>query len=168
VTARDLEVLANQLGRAPRGVAQIAARCVCGAPLVALTRPRLPDGTPFPTAFYLTHPAAAKALGRLESEGLMATFNEALAADEDLAQAHRRAHRDYLDRRARLGAPKELEGVSAGGMPDRVKCLHALAAHALATGPGVNVVGDRALVAAAPRWRPDRCACPPDQRGKHG
>jgi hypothetical protein len=153
------------MGRPVRGVAAVAARCVCGAPVVAVTEPVLPDGTPFPTVNYLVHASAVSALGALESQGLMAAMTGWLAADPALARAHREAHADYLARRALLGSPAQIEGVSAGGMPDRVKCLHALAAHALAAGPGVNVLGDQALLAAAPRWRPDRCSCRADVAG---
>ncbi|MDR1825138.1 MAG: DUF501 domain-containing protein [Bifidobacteriaceae bacterium] len=165
VSAQDLAVLARQLGRPARGVAAIAARCVCGAPVVVQTRPRLPDGTPFPTTFYLTHPAATGAIGRLESQGLMAQMNARLAADADLAAAHAAAHRDYLARREALGVVPEIAGISAGGMPDRVKCLHVLAAHALAVGPGINPLGDETLEAVAPWWRLDVCHCQPDQEG---
>jgi uncharacterized protein len=42
--------------------------------------------------------------------------------------------------------------VSAGGMPDRVKCLHALAAHALAVGPGINPLGDETVTAIGEFW----------------
>lgn len=164
-TPEDLVAVAAQLGRQPRGVVGIAARCVCGAPLVTRTSPRLGNGEPFPTTYYLTHPAASKAIGRLESQGIMASMNRLLAEDEALAAAHRSAHQDYLDRRAELGEPDELAGVSAGGMPDRVKCLHALAAHALAVGPGVNPVGDWTLRAVAADWRPDRCACRTEPAG---
>src|SRR5665647_2453283 len=111
VTDADLAVVAEQLGREPRGVMAVAARCVCGRPTVVRTAPRLPDGTPFPTTFYLTHPAAVAAISTLE------------AAGAELAAAHRRAHQDYLARRAELGEVPEIAGVSAGGMPDRVKCL---------------------------------------------
>ncbi|MDR2453569.1 MAG: DUF501 domain-containing protein [Bifidobacteriaceae bacterium] len=158
---QDLALIAVHLGREPRGLSGIAARCVCGAPLVTRTAPRLPSGEPFPTTFYLTHPAAAKAIGRLESAGWMAAMSHRLAGDAGLAAAYRAAHLDYLARRAQLGEPPEIAGISAGGMPDRVKCLHALAAHALAAGPGVNPLGDETLLEIAPAWRPDRCACPP-------
>ncbi|MDR2566236.1 MAG: DUF501 domain-containing protein [Bifidobacteriaceae bacterium] len=159
VTEDDLRAVARQLGRPVRGARAVAASCVCGEPLVVETAPRLPDGTPFPTLYYLTHPQANRALGRLESEGLMAAMNERLAQDPDLAAAYAQAHRAYLAARGRVGQVEEIDGVSAGGMPDRVKCLHALAAHALAAGPGVNPIGDQALVAVADQWRPDRCAC---------
>ena len=161
VTPADLEALADQLGRVPRGVVAIAARCVCGRPTVVRTAPRLDDGTPFPTSFYLTHPAAVKGCSTLEAEHLMEIFNADLAADEELAAAYAAAHADYLARRAELGQVPEIGGVSAGGMPTRVKCLHALLGHALAAGPGVNPIGDRTLEALRERglWDPQRCFC---------
>ena len=140
---QDLATVARQLGRPPRGVAAVAHRCSCGQPDVVRTRPRLPDGTPFPTSFYLTCPRAASAVGTLEASGLMREMSERIAADPELAAGHRAAHEDYLARRAALGEDvPEIAGVSAGGMPTRVKCLHVLLAHSLAAGPGVNPLGD--------------------------
>lgn len=159
VSEADLAVVAEQLGRPPRGVVEVAARCVCGRPVVVRTAPRLPDGTPFPTTYYLTHPGATAAVSRLEAAGAMREMNARLAADPELAAAHRRAHEDYLARRAELGEVPEIEGISAGGMPDRVKCLHVLAAHALARGRGVNVLGDETLDLISDEWRADRCTC---------
>lgn len=159
VTARDIEVLTEQLGRPPRGVVDVAARCVCGRPLVVRTAPRLEDGTPFPTTFYLTHPGATAAVSTLEADGVMREMTQRLADEPELAAGHRAAHADYLARRAELGAVPEIEGISAGGMPDRVKCLHVLLAHALAVGPGTSPLGDETLALVADRWRPDRCTC---------
>ena len=161
VSSADLEALAEQLGRVPRGVVAIAARCVCGRPTVVRTAPRLDDGTPFPTSYYLTHPAAVKGCSTLEAEHLMETFNADLAADAELAAAYASAHADYLARRAELGQVPEIEGVSAGGMPTRVKCLHALLGHTLAAGAGINPIGDRTLEALRERglWDPERCSC---------
>ena len=130
-TEDDLEVLRSQLGRVPRGVVGIAARCVCGRPTVVATAPRLPDGTPFPTTYYLTHPAAVKGVSTLEAEHVMETLNEELAADEELRAAYARAHEAYIQARLTLGDVPEISGVSAGGMPTRVKCLHALVGHSL-------------------------------------
>jgi len=155
--------MAQQLGRTPRGVVGVGARCVCGAPLVATTAPRLPDGTPFPTMYYLTHPGITAAISRLEAEGAMREMNDRLVTDADLAAAYQRAHEMYLTDRTALAAAlqipavTEIEGISAGGMPNRVKCLHALAAHALAAGPGVNTFGDEVLTAIA--YAPDKCGC---------
>ena len=161
VAPEDLGALREQLGRVPRGVVAIAARCVCGRPTVVRTAPRLPDGSPFPTSYYLTHPAAVKGCSTLEAEHLMEQYNAELAEDPELTAAYARAHEDYLARRAELGAVEEIEGVSAGGMPTRVKCLHALLGHALAAGPGTNPIGDRTLAVLKERglWDSERCSC---------
>ena len=159
VSDADLATLAQQLGRPARGVVAVAARCACGRPTVVRTAPRLPDGTPFPTTYYLTHPAAVAAVSTLEASGVMREMTARLAEDPELAAAHRRAHERYLADRAELGVVPEIEGISAGGMPDRVKCLHVLVGHALAAGPGVNPLGDEALALIAPTWRPDVCRC---------
>ncbi len=157
-TPNDVEVLTEQLGRAPRGLVGVGARCVCGRPTVAVTAPRLEDGTPFPTTYYLTNPAAVAAVSALEAAGRMRDLAAALD-DPDVAAAYRAAHERYLADRSALGDVAELAGVSAGGMPTRVKCLHALVGHALVAGPGVNPIGDLALAELAPAWRPDRCTC---------
>ena len=153
----DVEAIQAQLGRRPRGLVGIGARCACGAPAVTVTEPRLPDGTPFPTLFYLTLPSVAYGMSRLEAEGCMAELNARLAEDADLAAGHRAAHADYIKRRRLLGDVPEIANVSAGGMPDRVKCLHALAAYSMSVGEGVCPVGDLALRAAA--WDPAGCRC---------
>ncbi len=158
-TPADLAVVAEQLGRPPRGVVAVAARCVCGRPIVVRTAPRLPDGTPFPTTYYLTAPGAVAAVSRLEAGGTMREMNERLAAEPELAAGHRRAHEDYLAQRAELGSVEEIEGISAGGMPDRVKCLHVLVGHALARGRGVNPLGDETLALIADEWSPTVCRC---------
>ena len=161
VTQADLTALSEQLGRVPRGVVAIAARCVCGRPTVVRTAPRLPDGSPFPTSYYLTHPAAVKGCSTLEAEHLMEELNTLLAEDPQIADAYAAAHEDYLARRAELGTPEEIDGVSAGGMPTRVKCLHALVGHSLAVGAGINPIGDRTLDVLRERglWDPARCSC---------
>jgi hypothetical protein len=147
VEQADLAAVERQLGRVPRGVLAIAYRCPNGEPGVVKTSPKLPDGTPFPTLFYLTHPALTAAASRLESSGLMRDMTERLAQDEDLAAAYRRAHRSYLAERDAI-EPLGTQH-SGGGMPDRVKCLHVLIAHSLAKGPGVNPLGDEALAVLA-------------------
>jgi len=141
----DLAVVAEQLHRPPRATRAVAHRCTCGLPDVVETFPRLDDGTPFPTLYYLTCPRAAAAIGRLESSGVMREMTERLAADPELAARYRAAHEDYLRRRDALASLGT--AVSAGGMPTRVKCLHVLVAHALAVGPGVNPFGDEVLAA---------------------
>jgi hypothetical protein len=158
VSPVDLQLVAQQLGRAPRGVVAVAHRCPCGAPDVVRTQPRLPDGTPFPTTYYATCPRLTGAISTLETQGLMRELQARLGADAGLAAAYRRAHVRYLADRAELGQVPEIDGVSAGGMPDRVKCLHVLVAHSLAVGPGVNPLGDEALGLLRQWWHPDGCA----------
>ena len=170
VSERDIRIVSAQLGRPARDVVGIPARCVCGAPTVVATAPRLSDGTPFPTFYYLSHPVATAAMSFLEAAQLMVECTELLAADPDVAASYERAHRDYLADRESIAVVPELAGISAGGMPTRVKCLHALAAHALAAGPGANPIGDIALERST--WSPDVCRCPdygvddePNERG---
>ena len=153
----DVQAVQRQLGREPRGAVRVAHRCPCGAPDVVETAPRLPDGTPFPTTYYLTCPRASGAVGTLESSGLMRQMSDRLAEDDALAAGYAAAHEDYLRRREALADVPELAGISAGGMPSRVKCLHVLAAHALVAGPGVNPLGDEALAALAPWWAGGSC-----------
>lgn len=152
---QDVASVTAQLGRTPRGLRGVAHRCPCGLPDVVETAPRLEDGSPFPTMYYLTCPRAASAIGTLESDGLMREMNERLATDTDLAARYRAAHEDYIRRR---DAIEVLAGFpSAGGMPDRVKCLHVLVAHSLAAGPGVNPLGDEALAALPEWWKKGPC-----------
>lgn len=156
----DRAVVAAQLGRPPRGARAVAHRCPCGLPDVVETSPRLAEGTPFPTLYYLTCPRAAAACGRLEAAGVMRDMAARLADDAPLAAAYQAAHEDYLVRRKAVAAVPEIAGVSAGGMPGRVKCLHALLAHALAVGPGVNPLGDEVrdrLTRDDPWWRDGPC-----------
>jgi uncharacterized protein len=147
VERSDLDAVARQLGREPRGVLEISYRCPNGEPGVVKTAPRLADGTPIPTLYYLTHPVLTAAASRLESAGLMRDMTPRLGSDEQLAAAYRRAHESYLAERDAI----EPLGTtfSGGGMPDRVKCLHVLMAHSLAKGPGVNPLGDEALAILA-------------------
>lgn len=161
VTAADLVTLEEQLGRVPRGVVAIPARCVCGRPLVVRTAPRLDDGTPFPTSFYLTCPPAVKAASTLEARGVMEEMNRRLAEDPALRAAYARAHREYLQAREELGFVAEIADISAGGMPTRVKCLHALLGHTLAVGRGVNPLGDEVLnlLEQEGAWSPVICSC---------
>ena len=152
MTPTDEAAITAQLERQPRGVVGIAYRCPCGKPAVVATRPRLTDGSPFPTMYYLTCPRAVAACSLLESQGLMAEMNRRLGHDRDLAAAYRRAHERYLADREALGSVPEIAGISAGGMPDRVKCLHALVAHSLAAGEGVNPLGDEAVSTVGAFW----------------
>jgi len=135
---------------------------------VLLTEPRLPDGTPFPTTYYVTCPRLTGAISTLETNGMMRDMTGRLASDGALATAYTAAHEDYLRRRAELGQVAEIEGISAGGMPTRVKCLHVLVGHSLAAGPGVNPLGDEALLALESWWRAGSCVPGDDVPGSDG
>ena len=160
LSTEDRNAVAAQLGRAPRGARAVAHRCPCGLPDVVETAPRLADGTPFPTLYYLTCPRATGAVSALESAGLMREMNARLAADPELSARYRAAHERYLARREEIGQVPEIAGVSAGGMPTRVKCLHVHVAHALAAGPGVNPFGDETLDRIGPWWTDGPCVSP--------
>jgi hypothetical protein len=155
-TEADLTIVAAQLQRTPRDVYAVGHRCPCGAVDVVETPPRLADGTPFPTFYYATCPKLTAAISTLESSGLMQDMNQRLQSDPDLLGRYQAAHDDYeaarnaVAKELNLNVP-EVEGTTAGGMPDRVKCLHSLIAHSLAAGEGVNPLGDEAL-AKLPKW----------------
>jgi hypothetical protein len=155
---RDRRAVALQLSREPRAIRSVAHRCGCGLPDVVETSPRLEDGTPFPTLYYLTCPRAASLIGTLESSGLMREMTERLAEDPVLQGKYDAAAEDYISRRDAHGV---LENVPAqGGMPTRVKCLHVLVGHALAVGPGVNPFGDEALALLEDWSRKGPCVDP--------
>ena len=158
----DVAAIEEQLGRTPRDVYAIAHRCPCGAPDVVETPPRLSDGTPFPTYYYATCPRLTAAISTLEGSGMMNEMSERLQRDATLAGAYRAAHDDFLATRDACASILELDvpevaGISAGGMPDRVKCLHSLIAHSLGAGSGVNPLGDEALAALPPWWESGSC-----------
>lgn len=166
-TEKDVELFHQYLGRVPRGLIGVGARCVCGNPAVTITLPRLPKpasaesgktntiGEPFPTLFYLALPWVVKRVSQLEAGGLMNEFNERLHTDEQFACEYADSHSEYIRRRALLGHVSEIDGVSAGGMPSRVKCLHALAGYSMSCGKGANPVGD--IVIEKIEW--GKCFC---------
>jgi hypothetical protein len=158
----DLSAIEAQLGREPRAIHEVGHRCPCGNPDVVTTEPRLPNGTPFPTTYYLTCPRAASRIGTLEGSGRMKEMQDRLADDPELAAAYRSAHQRYLAARAELAeevgqSVPEIEGISAGGMPERVKCLHVLAGQSLAQGRGVNPLGDEVLDELGEWWKSGPC-----------
>lgn len=158
ISSADAAAVAAQLGRAPRAVREVAHRCPCALPSVVQTAPRLEDGTPFPTLYYLTCSRLNSRIGSLEADGRMREMQDRLADEPELADAYRRAHEAYLAERDAIESLGT--AVSAGGMPDRVKCLHVHVAHALAAGPGVNPFGDEALAELGEWWTAGPCAQP--------
>lgn len=164
VTQADIELVERQLNRYPRGMVAVGARCVCGKPLAVVTRPLLPDGTPFPTTCYLTSPEAVKAVSHLEADGVMREYNELLETNEEVRKAYETAHTMYIAFRHELAvlledSEEHVAKVSAGGMPVRVKCLHALLAQTLIMGEGVNPIGDLTLKRISQEFSPNICRC---------
>jgi uncharacterized protein len=64
---RDAALAARMIGRPLRGRSAVAVRCAWGLPAVLRVSPRLDDGTPFPTLFWLACPLANRHVGRLEA-----------------------------------------------------------------------------------------------------
>lgn len=147
VDQADLAAIAVQLGRQPRGVVEVSYRSPDGQPGVVMTSPRLEDGTPFPTLYYLTDPRLTAEASRLEVAQVMKWMTNRLAQDAELAQDYQAAHEYFL---AKRNALEDLgTEFSGGGMPDRVKCLHVLIAYALAEGPDHFRLGTEAVALAA-------------------
>lgn len=160
----DVDIVHRQLSRMPRGMVAVGARCVCGRPLAVITRPCLEDGTPFPTTFYLTSPEAVKAVSRIEAEGFMRECNDLLKNDVKIAEQYKNASESYKAFRHALAlrlkdSEEHILDISAGGMPDRVKCLHALLAQTLVMGKGVNPIGDIVLNRIVDEFNPSVCRC---------
>ena len=144
---REVAVLSAQLGRPARGRPAVVHRCVFGLPTVARVQPRLDDGTPFPTVFWLTCPVLRSRVGRLEADHAMVGLNQRLEEEPELAASYTASSERYIAFRDQLGDP--LPGdPSAGGMPKHIKCLHVHAAHHLATGD--NPIGAWTVEHATP------------------
>jgi uncharacterized protein len=149
-----------QLGRPARGAPAVVHRCGFGLPTVVRVAPRLEDGTPFPTTFWLSCPVMRSRVGTLEADHAMVGLNERLEREPELAGAYAASHRRYLAFRDRLGDPLPDREVSAGGMPRYVKCLHVHAAHHLATGD--NPIGAWVVERTTPAPCPAPCVGPDD------
>ena len=156
----DLGVIERQLGRQPRGVVAVAARCPYGHPAVVEQAAYLDDGTPFPTTFYLTCPHAVRAVSALEAAGGVDRYERLVGSDPSMAASFRwgaerqRGLRQpavaMADGGASLGS-----GIGGTVREGAVKCLHAHAAFALAQ-PGYEL-GEAVLTEAAPMFPSGGC-----------
>jgi hypothetical protein len=158
----DRAVVESQLGRAPRAFLRVAVRCPFGAPAVTIQAPYDDAGEPFPTTFYLTCRRLVSAVSRLEAAGGIERWSAAIAADPELASSLERATADQRALRRELadgqvgregGASLDL-GIGGSSRPEKLKCLHAHVAFALAR-PGYEL-GERIVRELGPLW-PDRC-----------
>ncbi|MDK4247550.1 DUF501 domain-containing protein [Corynebacterium accolens] len=160
VTDADLAIVSEQLGRTPRGVLEISFRTPDCQPAVIKTSPKLPDGTPFPTLYYLTDPRLTAEASRLEVAHVMKWMESRLAEDKELAADYHHAHEHFLAKRNKI---EDLgTDFSGGGMPERVKCLHVLIAYALAEGPQHFRLGTEAVAMAADHGKLRGTAIPQD------
>ena len=151
---RQRAVISAQLGRPARGEPAVVHTCGFGLPTVVRVAPRLGDGTPFPTVFWLTCPVLRSRIGTLEADHHMVGLNRRLEDEPELAAEYRDAHERYVAFRDAQGDP--LPGdPGAGGMPKHIKCLHVHAAHHLATGD--NPIGAWTVEHATPAPCPGPC-----------
>ncbi len=168
----DREVVARQLGRRPRALLRVVARCPHGRPAVTEQAPYDANGEPFPTTYYLTCPHLVAAVSRLEAAGGVERWSEEVAADPALADDLRAA----TDRQRRLrrelagssrgrdeGASLEL-GIGGAARPELLKCLHAHVAFALAQGP--YGLGERILAEVGEPWPAAGCCTDPLMPGE--
>ncbi|MCK6478901.1 MAG: DUF501 domain-containing protein [Planctomycetes bacterium] len=166
----DEAVVARQIGRPPRGLRRVEARCAFGYPTVVSVAPFVgrrgdrPGAEPFPTLFWLTCPILVEQVSRLEAAGGVRSVEEEAGRDPALAAGVARDHARCAEERWEAAGPggrarAEAEGVAGilretgiGGVRDRafVKCLHAQVAFHLARGGAVG-----ALLAA--RHRLEEC-----------
>ncbi|MEX0674860.1 MAG: DUF501 domain-containing protein [Gaiellaceae bacterium] len=162
----DRSVVAWQLGRSLRAFRRVVVRCPFDLPAVTEQEPYGPHGEPFPTTYYLTCRHLVAAMSRLEAAGGVERWGEAVARDPELAESLQRATEEQRALRMELAAGRTGNdagaslalGIGGASRPERLKCLHAHAAYALAR-PGY-LLGERILAELDPRW-PERCCSRP-------
>jgi hypothetical protein len=152
----DREIVALQLGRAPRAFRRVAVRCPFGKPAVTEQAPFDDAGAPFPTTFWLTCPHLVGQVSRIEAAGGVERWTQAVREDPALARSRARA-----DDEQRMLRPEHAGGIGGAG-PDAgsLKCLHAHVAFALAR-PGYEL-GNAILSELGPLW-PSRCCTVPER-----
>jgi hypothetical protein len=166
----DREVVARQLGRPPRAFRRVVVRCPHGLPAVTEQEPYDDRGAPFPTTYYLTCPQLVAAIARIEAAGGVERWSEAAAADPALCESLERATEEQRRVRRELAAGRvgrdggsSLDlGIGGSRRPERLKCLHAHAAYALARPE--YVLGERILAEIEPLW-PQAVCCTGPARG---
>jgi uncharacterized protein len=92
--------------------------------MVIESHPRLDDGSPFPTLYWLTCPILLKRVSRLESEGFMNELNDRLGREQDM-RGRLTASIERMIARRDSHEVLDDPGSPPGGGPDKVKCLHA-------------------------------------------
>ena len=159
----DRSAVARQLGRQPRAFRRVVVRCPWGEPAVTEQDPYAPDGTPFPTTYYLTCRHLVAAVSRLEAAGGVERWSRELRVDSVLAADLVRATAEQRELRHELaggrtgkdGGESLDSGISGSRHPTQLKCLHAHVAYALAR-PGYRL-GEAVLAEVEGRWPEERC-----------
>jgi len=146
----DDAVVAAQIGRPLRAAAVAARRCPLGLPVVIMVPPRLDDGTPFPTRYWLCCPLAQRRVGRLEGAGGVAAMERRAAADAEFGARLEAAHARYAASRDAVleDGPEARPSGGVGGARAGVKCLHAHYADYAAG--NANPVGEAAALWVEP------------------
>jgi hypothetical protein len=154
----DREIVARQIGREPRAFRSVAVRCPFGKPAVTEQSPYGPNGEPFPTTYYVTCRHLVQAISRLEADGGVERWSEAVACDESLQASRAWADAESARIRKELAGTTEGIGLDTGvGGQSRsgsLKCLNAHAGFALAH-PDYEL--GRRILAELPQLWPDRC-----------
>jgi uncharacterized protein len=158
----DRAIVERQLGRPPRAFHRVVVRCPFGMPAVTEQSPYDDADEPFPTTYYVTCPHLVAAISRLEAAGGVERWSERVATEPALAESLQRATREQREVRRELAGSKtgrdagsSLElGIGGARRPERLKCLHAHAAFALAR-PGYEL-GESVLAEIGSLW-PETC-----------
>jgi uncharacterized protein len=164
VDETDRATVERQIGRPPRAARRVAVRCPFGLPAVTEQSPYDSTGEPFPTTYYLTCRHLVAAVSRLEAAGGVERWTEAAAADpalrESLLEAtelQRRVRRELAGEEAGRDRGASLRlGIGGASDPERLKCLHAHVAFALAR-PGY-ALGERMVGELEPLWPAECCS----------
>lgn len=137
-----INTIKKQLNREPRGYIGVGSYCQCGAPNVIKSKPFL-NNCIFPTFLYITCKKLNQQIGKLESTGYMKYLNNELYNNALLQTQYQLSYEHYIDKRNEFGIIFNNPGV--GGMPNTIKCLHALVAYSLTYGKGINCIGDKCI-----------------------
>lgn len=147
ITQQQLELIAAQLGRQPRGLVDIAWQNKQGVPAVLQMR-SLVDEQPFPTLYWLSSKDLYQAIAEIETGGEVKRIELQIEADDDLRAAHLADQQRYVDLRWKmmeesdrlrieeLGFTELFNRYGIGGIRhwDKVRCLHMQYAYHLAVG----------------------------------
>ena len=126
-------------------------------PDVVATKPRLADGTPFPTFYYLTCPRAASEIGTLEASGLMKEMTARIAEDPELAAAYEPPMTPTWPIAASTATYPRSTASPPVGCPIGSSACTSWSRMHWPPGAGVNPLGDEALDLLPQWWAAGPC-----------